>query len=153
MPRLRTIGLALLLILGLLGMHVLSGAAPDHGAHPAMLAADPAAAAGSAAVPGSTDGAVVPLSGGDEDAGVVQGASDHGLTGDDNLAAGGLCAERPEGAMAACLLALLTGVLLLLLPFRPALGALPRRGLVCVAPRVLRVPRPPSLHVLSISRT
>ncbi|WP_424935220.1 MULTISPECIES: hypothetical protein [Bacteria] len=161
MARPRTIGLALLLILGLLGMHVLSGSALDHGTHRAMLGAEHASA------PDVLDdaGALLP-SVAEGDTGAAYGApAQHravgaepsaGLRGASSQADVSHLLSAPgslEGTMIACLLALLAGVLLLLFPFRPMLGMRPRPGLVSARPRARRAPRPPSLHVLSISRT
>jgi len=127
------IGLALMLIVGLLGMHTFSGDVSGHGA--------PATAASSVVVAAAGMDHTMP--------------ADHGATSAD---CAGACVTDPAGdhmSMATvCVLALLVGFLLIL---PSVLGRLDLRRLLYVPTRLSaagsRLPKPPSLLFLSISRT
>ena len=138
----------LLIIVGLLGMHTFSANSSGHGqtapmshetgaAHRSAADSQPAAALDGFEAHHASQLTVVPVLG-----------ADHGV----------LAQPDPgthDGMMLTCVLALLAALMLLAAPI--ALGWIaPFRALLADGPALLRtsVPqRPPSLHVLSISRT
>ncbi|GAT74604.1 hypothetical protein MHM582_3109 [Microbacterium sp. HM58-2] len=146
------IALAAALMLGLLGMHVLGGHESAHGSsgaggHADALAA-PAAHAhldGVAAPPRQPAGA--PAS---DDAAHAEDAAEHAEVAAAPATCAG-CADLPA-LTAACVLALLGGILLLVLPAGWRMPSPPVLPLTRVRADVVR-PRAPSLHILCISRT
>ncbi len=158
------IALAVALMLGLLGMHVLGGHESAHassgaGGHADALAAPAAHAHPDGVVPPPHQPAGAPASDADAhaDAAVVPAsyAAEHGSAAApaDAVApatcAG--CADLPA-LKAACVLALLGGILLLVLPAGWRMPSPPLLPLTRVRADVVR-PRAPSLHILCISRT
>lgn len=148
--RLPVFGLLLMLISGLLAMHVLSMSGPgaEHGSQAVVVQVDHAAAglpAGMSAVDDPGDGTT--------DARMSAAAAEDGPECTDDC---GTPMPNHSMLMMGCVLALLAGGLILLAPMllgrlqishSLAVRALPLVG--TVLPR----PRPPSLTVLSISRT
>jgi H+/Cl- antiporter ClcA len=131
------LALAVLLIAGLLGMHTFTGDAMGHGTPATMSAAHTVVSDGS---PDSRHAMTADAT-----------AASHDC--DDSCATGHGGDHASMGA--ACVLALLAGLLLILPPL-----LLGRRGLhhllrvpASDPPAGLRPPRPPSLLLLSISRT
>lgn len=133
-----------LLIAGLLGMHVLGGSAGSHGAH----GAGPGSAAIGAAVEHAPDGAAAAHAHAAEAASAAKAAPCLGDCVDAPLAPG-------HAELMACVLALLAGLIVLVPP--GSLGRSWMRVAMLPAPSdasaVLLVPPPPSLTLLSISRT
>ncbi len=157
------IALAAALMLGLLGMHALGGhesahgssgagghadalAAPAAHAHPDGVAGEPVAAAHQpAGAPASYAAAHVAAY---PDAAPHADAVAHAEVSPATCAG---CADLPA-ASAACVLALLVGILLLVLPTGWRMPSPPSRLLTRVRAGLLRL-RAPSLLVLCISRT